>query len=47
MPKYRCEDCDNQVEAPEEPKHCPCGSENIEEVTNEGIIQEIKDTLRL
>ncbi|MFB6166941.1 MAG: hypothetical protein ABEJ07_02740 [Candidatus Nanohaloarchaea archaeon] len=45
MTRWECQDCGNTVEAPQQPEQCPCGSENIEEVEEQGLLQSVRERL--
>lgn len=45
MKTWRCGECGKEVEAFQEPEECPCGSEDIEEVEDQGLPAEIKSLL--
>jgi len=47
MTRYRCQECGETVEAPRKPDHCPCGSEDIEELEDEEFMDRIKDSIGL
>ncbi len=47
MPKWECNECGNTVEAPREPEHCPCGSQDISQVEEPGFLGALRERIGL